>query len=175
MKQLPTQAEANISSITHQIAVEIFGPEALVNPANPNQLKLKVQKFINTVVTHLWNAYRKTIDCDQDRIESIELELIQLWKGVPLIYFMIIESFMIFLCIELEINPTAAAIRVYVRKIDKLISVLEKYQDTSSLSLMEEKKVQLEGMMQALGVDESGKAAAECKGTIMLAEQEVWN
>ena len=57
----------------------------------------------------------------------------------------------------LQANPTPAQIRVYLRKMDKLVTLLGKYRDTDSLNLLDEQRIQLQGMMAALGLDEKGK------------------
>jgi hypothetical protein len=40
---------------------------------------------------------------------------------------------------------------------DKLVVLLGKYRDAESLALLDEKRIQLQGMMGALGLDEKGK------------------
>jgi hypothetical protein len=63
--------------------------------------------------------------------------------------------------VELQNKPTAPGIRVYMRNMDKLNVILSKYHDNDSLQRMGKHRSQLEGMMQALGLDEKGKSMAE--------------
>lgn len=44
---------------------------------------------------------------------------------------------------------------------EKLVVVLKKYGDDESVALMMDKRAQLEGMLQALGLDDKGKSAME--------------
>jgi hypothetical protein len=62
---------------------------------------------------------------------------------------------------ELQENTSAARIRGYLRKMDKLVALLGKYHDAKSLAILEEKRTQLQGMMSALGLDENGKDASK--------------
>ena len=79
--KLPTQEDANIDSHISAISTDLFGVDALVNPANPNHIKLKAQRFTSELVTHLWNAYRKTINREFTRIETERKNLEDAWKG----------------------------------------------------------------------------------------------
>jgi hypothetical protein len=79
--QLPTQDEANITSHLSFIVSDILGLDALVNPANPNRIKPKARRFTSELVTHLWNAYRKTIHREFNRIEVERGNLEMEWKS----------------------------------------------------------------------------------------------
>lgn len=79
--QLPTQDDANILSHLSFIVSELFGLDALVNPANPNRIKGKARHFTSQLVTHLWNGYRKTIHREFDRIEKQRVNMQSEWKG----------------------------------------------------------------------------------------------
>lgn len=81
LPKLPTQEDANVDSHISAIAVDVFGVEALVNPANANRIKLKAKRFTSDLVTHLWNAYRKTIHREFNRIEMETKILEDEWKG----------------------------------------------------------------------------------------------
>jgi hypothetical protein len=132
--------------------------DALVNPANANRIKLKVKRFTGDLVTHLWNGYRKTINREFTRIEAERKTLEDAWKGtVKYIPFFGNLPFDLLCPTALQINPTALQIRGYLRKMDKLVALLGKYRDTDSLNLLEEQRIQLLGMMAALGLDENGK------------------
>lgn len=107
-------------------------------------------------MTHLWNAYRKTINRDFSRIETERNNLEDVWKGRVVKFVSGIHIMNICLT-GLQENATAGQIRAYLRKMDKLVVLLGKYRDTASLELLEEKRVQLQGMLSALGLDENGK------------------
>lgn len=64
------QDEANVPLHIPAIAIELFGIDAQVNLGNLNRIKLKAQWFTETLITHLWNAYWKTIDHDLTKIET---------------------------------------------------------------------------------------------------------
>jgi len=154
--KLPTREDANIDSHISAIATDLFGVDALVNPANANRIKLKVRRFTSELVTHLWNGYRKTINREFTKIETERKNLEDAWKGTE--KYILFSSILDKLCpTALQNNPTAVQIRAYLRKMDKLVTLLGKYRDTDSLNLLEEQRIQLQGMMAALGLDENGK------------------
>ena len=82
-----------------------------------------------------------------------------IWKGSVVCYgyFVILTI----LYSDLQAKPTAPIIRSYLHKMEKLVVVLKKYGDDESVALMMDKRAQLEGMLQALGLDDKGKSAME--------------
>lgn len=53
----------------------------------------------------------------------------------------------------------------YLQKMDKLVALLGKYRDTDSLNLLEEQRIQLQGMLAALGLDENRKDLSKRPGS----------
>jgi hypothetical protein len=63
------------------IAQELFGDNAWINPDTQTMLQPEIKKFINIILASTWNRYRKAIRRDQKAIETLEAQINMHWLG----------------------------------------------------------------------------------------------
>jgi hypothetical protein len=75
-------ADAQVARLYPEIAAALFGEDAFLNADDPNYLKPNVLKFMDTLMAHTWQRFKKSLNREQERLEKTRKEISALWQGL---------------------------------------------------------------------------------------------
>ncbi|KAF7964787.1 hypothetical protein HWV62_2906 [Athelia sp. TMB] len=154
--QYPTMSEAQVDESYVQIAEDLFG-ETAFKSGKGRKILPAVKKFVSTIMANTWNSWRVQIGRHRKYIVDLQLDIDSTWA-------------------EFTANKdkvTKPALRQWLTKLQSLLEYMKPLKDTETIAALEARLETLHGMMEAMGLDSTGKVNKELPPTILKALQEM--